>query len=397
MNYYNEFDKFPAEWLRGLMSAGEIPQGDVDERSITDVQATDLLGYRQCHFFAGIGGWARALRLAGIADDANVDTASLPCQPFSTAGLQKGEQDERHLWPIYFGLLQQRRPELAFGEQVSAAIRLGWIDRVQADLEAAGYSFGFVVLGAHSVGAPHIRQRIFWGAKRISDAGSTTSGRNSRGLPATETGIGGSRKFNGNQLDGFGDGRGGLSDTAGTRHAGTRQGPPDCEWTGADSRRGFGEPESTGSGSSRMANTNQPIVCGQSSAWQQQEHECNGGHAVGLCDLRGEGSQGYGRLDHQYDSEGWQDSQRHGSEAGHWANATTGRFRDGKTRRIGRGVQPLAHGIPRTVGQPKSRLRGMARSASSNRKGRLKGYGNAIVPILAATFIRAFMETINPS
>jgi DNA (cytosine-5)-methyltransferase 1 len=95
--YYNEYDPFAAAWLRNLISAGHIASGDVDERSIVDVRPDDLRGYTQCHFFAGIGGWPLALRLAGWPDDRPVWTGSCPCQPFSAAGKQKGEADERHL------------------------------------------------------------------------------------------------------------------------------------------------------------------------------------------------------------------------------------------------------------------------------------------------------------
>lgn len=63
--YYNEIDPYAAQWLRNLVAAGLIPAGEIDERSITDVQPGDLAGFAQCHFFAGIGGWALALRLAG--------------------------------------------------------------------------------------------------------------------------------------------------------------------------------------------------------------------------------------------------------------------------------------------------------------------------------------------
>ena len=80
--YYNEFDPFAAQWLRSLIAAGELPPGGVDERDVREVRAADLAGYRQCHFFAGIGGWPLALRLAGWPEDRPVWTASLPCQPF---------------------------------------------------------------------------------------------------------------------------------------------------------------------------------------------------------------------------------------------------------------------------------------------------------------------------
>lgn len=78
--------------LRELIEAGLIAPGYVDERSIKDVKADDLEGYTQCHFFAGIGGWSVALRLAGWTDDRPVWTGSCPCQPFSTAGRQKAKQ-----------------------------------------------------------------------------------------------------------------------------------------------------------------------------------------------------------------------------------------------------------------------------------------------------------------
>lgn len=67
--YYNEFDPFAAKWLRNLIDAGLIAPGIVDDRSITDVTPADLEGFKQCHFFAGIGGWSLALRLAGVPDD----------------------------------------------------------------------------------------------------------------------------------------------------------------------------------------------------------------------------------------------------------------------------------------------------------------------------------------
>ncbi len=159
--YYNEFDKYAAQWLRNLIAAGHIAPGDVDERSISDVRPSDLAGYTQCHFFAGIGGWSLALRLAGWPDDRPVWTGSCPCQPFSVAGQGAGTADERHLWPHWFHLVRSQRPSVIFGEQVDAAIAHGWLDLVQDDLEGEGYAFGAVGVPAAGVGAPHIRQR-FW-------------------------------------------------------------------------------------------------------------------------------------------------------------------------------------------------------------------------------------------
>ena len=168
--YYNEHEPYAAQWLRNLIAAGHIAPGDVDARDIQDVTPDDLTGYTQCHFFAGLGGWSYALRLAGWPDDRPVWTGSCPCQPFSTAGKRAGTDDPRHLWPAFFELIAECRPVTALGEQVASAIAHGWLDGVSADLEAEGYTVGAVVLGAHSVGAPHIRQRLWWVAERLADA-----------------------------------------------------------------------------------------------------------------------------------------------------------------------------------------------------------------------------------
>jgi DNA (cytosine-5)-methyltransferase 1 len=168
MNYYNDNDPGAVAWLRELIKHNLIPAGDVDERSITDVTGADLKGYTQCHFFAGIGGWSEALRLAGWSTDCPVWTGSCPCQPFSSAGKRQGEKDKRHLWPEFYRLIRECKPVTVFGEQVERAIGLGWLDGVFTDLEAQNYTCGAAVLGAHSTGAPHIRQRLYW----VGDANS---------------------------------------------------------------------------------------------------------------------------------------------------------------------------------------------------------------------------------
>jgi DNA (cytosine-5)-methyltransferase 1 len=160
--YYNEFDPRAAAWLRELISAGLIAPGDVDTRSIKDVSPHELTGYTQQHFFAGIGGWSLALRLAGWPDSRPVRTGSCPCQPFSQAGQGKGEADERHLWPVFRDLIAFGEPAVTFGEQVASAAGRQWLARVRADLEGLGYGVGAADLCAASVGAPHIRQRLFW-------------------------------------------------------------------------------------------------------------------------------------------------------------------------------------------------------------------------------------------
>lgn len=160
--YYNENDPKAAAWLRELIRRDLIAQGDVDERSILDVSPVDLVGYRQCHFFAGIGVWSYALRLAGIRDDDPMWTGSCPCQPFSSAGDRGGFADERHLWPAFHWLIEQHRPVRVIGEQVASKDGLAWLDLISDDMEGSDYAIGAVDTCSASFGAPHIRQRLYW-------------------------------------------------------------------------------------------------------------------------------------------------------------------------------------------------------------------------------------------
>lgn len=169
MNYYNENNPKAAAWLQVLIDEGTIPGGKIDARSIADVRAADLRGFSQCHFFAGIGGWAEALRLAGyVTSDRIVWTASLPCQPFSIAGSGRGTDDERHLWPVFAELVRAGQPAIVFGEQVASPAGRKWFAGISADLEGMAYQ----VAGADisTAGAPHIRQRLYWFACRLGYA-----------------------------------------------------------------------------------------------------------------------------------------------------------------------------------------------------------------------------------
>ena len=160
--FYNEIDPYASQWLKNLIAAGHIAPGVVDTRSISEIEPYDLREFTQCHFFAGIGVWSHALRLSGWADERPVWTGSCPCQPFSVAGRSGGFTDERHLWPHWHHLIRECRPEVVFGEQVASKDGLAWLDLVQADLEGEGYAATAVDICAAGVGAPHIRQRIYF-------------------------------------------------------------------------------------------------------------------------------------------------------------------------------------------------------------------------------------------
>ena len=288
-SYYNEIDPYAAQWLRNLIDAGHIAAGDVDTRSITDVNASDLKGYTQCHFFAGIGVWSHALRNAGWADDRPVWTGSCPCQPFSIAGAGEGVADERHLWPAWFKLIEQCRPDVVFGEQVESAIKHGWLDLVQDDLEREGYILGATGIPAAGVGAAHIRHRLYFVAQ--------------------------SAKV----------GRRGWRDGDQARYSGQVQ----TEGRGASSE--LADDVDTGS---------QRWLCGRPDEGRQDQH----GHTG-----------------------------RYGT-AGFWGAADWIDCKDGKTRPVEPSTFPLAYGAPARVG-------------------RLRAYGNAIVPQVAQAFIEAYLET----
>jgi len=171
--YYNEFDPKAAAWLRQLIKNGAISEGEVDERSITEVEAVDVKGYRRAHWFAGIGTWDYSLRNSGWPDDRPVWTASLPCQSFSVAGKQLGRADERHLLPHFVELVREFNPHTVFGEQVEAAIRHEWLDDLYDSFDDLGYEVASSIIPAAAVGAAHIRSRIYWVADRKVDSPPT--------------------------------------------------------------------------------------------------------------------------------------------------------------------------------------------------------------------------------
>jgi len=299
--YYNEVDRYAAQWLRNLIAAGHIAPGDVDERSIVDVRADDLKGYTQAHFFAGIGGWSLALRLAGWPDDRPVWTGSCPCQPFLAAGAGKAADDERHLWPAWFPLIRELAPAIVFGEQVEAAIGWGWLDAVFADLEEQGYACGATVLPACGVGAPHIRQRCWFVADAHRERTRRGTGTNLGAACAAESAGGGHRHINDVERAGK------NGDVANSDSSRQRPRRPSKASDGINTPR----VQPTGLRASEfLAHT-----------------ERNGGRS----------------------DEPWR--QAHRRKANGWSDASWLECTDGKARPVEPGTFPLAHGIPGRVGR----------------------------------------------
>jgi len=110
-------------------------------------------------------------------------SGGFPCQPYSLAGLRKGKDDERHLWPHMLRAIRESKPRWVVGENVLGLV--GWngglvFEEVQADLEAEGYEVQPYILPAASVNAPHRRNRVWFIAYSKSTGGSRlSSGKNS--------------------------------------------------------------------------------------------------------------------------------------------------------------------------------------------------------------------------
>lgn len=319
--YYNEIDPFLCQWLQELINRGLIPDGEIDNRSISDISPDDLKGFEQCHFFAGIGGWPYALGLAGWPDDLPIWTGSCPCQPFSVAGEQKGFDDERHLWPAFYRLITEakERPLIIVGEQVAGKLGLAWLDAVFSDLEKADYSCGAANLCAAGIGAPHIRQRLYWMAYSLEQPLSGKPGE--------------------------------LSEEAGDEKG-------DFQF-GRDGSVG-GVDNASGEGLERF-NT----LKGTTGASPEA------GNACGLEDSGAFGR--HGRRPYPMPTNGF------------WANPDWLSCGDKTWRPVKSGLVPLVDGVSQRVGR--------RRDCRAIRQ-RIRGYGNAIVPPLAAEFIKAVKDIV---
>lgn len=198
-----------------------------------------------------------------------------------------------------------RRAYAEISDEIAATIKHGWLDDLQTRLEGEGYTVGHCVLGAHSIGSPHIRNRLYWMAHNSGKGREKQSG--ICGVPS--------------------------------------------ETHGNDTRK-----NTTGSGG---------VV--------DSEHEqCKRG-------LSG------------YREEFTEDNEQSASKFTRSSEIDWIKCLDGKHRPIKPGIFPLANGIPGDM-VCSGNTSIQANETKEARKIRIHGYGNAIVPQVAAEFIRAFMD-----
>ena len=248
-----------------------------------------------------------------------------------------------------------------------------WFDTVQADMEALGFAVGAADLCAAGIGAPHIRQRL-WFYGTVADASDDrpqgrlpgwqdtqrqmvngSAGRDSATERMGDTiGVGRQQQSKGRGIDGAGVGSTGREQKQSGKASGSTQRMVDSNDTGRS--EGCERPETVGqgraalaaNGTQRMADaeaaTDRAAATSDNEARRERDETAT---LAGLCtDNTAYPTNGY-----------WRDAD--------WLGC-----RDGKFRPVEPGTFPLVNG-------------------AAARVGRLRGYGNAIVAQVAQTFIEA--------
>jgi len=117
---------------------------DVDRRRLEDIPATEL----------------RAMRAS-----VRVVVGGPPCQPWSTGGLRRGDDDRRDGFPAMFRALELIRPEAFMIENVAGLgvgkTRAYFLDFLSVLEDVLGYEVKTKTLDAADYGVPQRRQRTF--------------------------------------------------------------------------------------------------------------------------------------------------------------------------------------------------------------------------------------------
>ena len=83
-------------------------------------------------------------RYKGMVD---VITGGFPCQPFSTAGQQKRENDDRNMWLQTFQVISDILPRFTFLENVPGLLSTNYFGTILADISSIGYDCKWITLG----------------------------------------------------------------------------------------------------------------------------------------------------------------------------------------------------------------------------------------------------------
>lgn len=100
----------------------------------------------------------------------DVVCGGIPCQPYSVAGAQQGNEDDRALWPEFARIVEECGPALVFIENVPTFVTGTGFRPLGEELSRLGYEIADpLFIGAGDVGAPHVRRRVFILAYRDLD------------------------------------------------------------------------------------------------------------------------------------------------------------------------------------------------------------------------------------
>ena len=102
----------------------------------------------------------------------DIITGGFPCQPFSNAGKQRGNDDDRYLWPEMLRAIREVQPRWVVGENVRGLLTNAGgmvFEQVCADMEALGYEVQPLLVPACAVDAPHRRDRVWIVARLAAD------------------------------------------------------------------------------------------------------------------------------------------------------------------------------------------------------------------------------------
>jgi len=272
----------------------------------------------------------------GLVPDCDILTAGYPCQPFSLAGERRGTEDDRHIWPYIFSIIQRKRPSFCVFENVYGHVTLG-LDEVLSDLERESYATRPFIVPACATDAPHRRDRLWIICRNVAD--TRRSGCNTRG-------------------------------NIETRKKTVRSKP-----TSFTERSG----QDVAYAQSLFSNVGREHT--EQSKRQVSKLGERGGK-INVADTDSEGSQGQWR-EHEPISR---------QETGHAASYSDKEIRARKNWQPEPRVGRVAHGIPHWLDEPGDIPRVV--SNVPNRVNRLKGLGNAIIPQIAMRIGLTIKETM---
>jgi DNA (cytosine-5)-methyltransferase 1 len=126
--------------------------------------------------FGGEDGDVRSVDWTVYRGEVDVLHGGPPCQPFSMAGRQRGELDDRNMWPEFVRAVKEIKPAAFVAENVPAlasAKFAGYVRESIIEPLERQYTVRQILLRAQDFGVPQIRRRVFFVCFRSKRAASS--------------------------------------------------------------------------------------------------------------------------------------------------------------------------------------------------------------------------------